>query len=204
MEHSPGKSAFFVIRQHGNTPYKRLTELKFIGKSATGGVFEQAVEITGPQGETLQLRRVVVKLNQPTRNGDKTLILLTNLPEETVEAFTIAELYRARWGIETAFQKLESHLHSEINTLGYPKAALFSFCLALVAFNLYAMVMAALRATHPDQAINQVVSEYYIAQEIETTTDGMSIAIPEKEWTLLTQISSVELARILLHFSLLR
>jgi hypothetical protein len=25
---------------------------------------------------------------------------------------------------------------------------------------------------------------YYIAQEIETTTDGMSIAIPEKEWTL--------------------
>ena len=77
------KSAFFVIRQHGNTPYKQLTELKFIGKSATGRVFEQAVEITGPQGETLQLRRVVVKLNQPTRNGDKTLILLTNLPEET-------------------------------------------------------------------------------------------------------------------------
>lgn len=47
------------------------------------------------------------------------------------------------------------------------------------------MVMAALRATHPDQAINQVVSEYYIAQEIDTTTDGMLIAIPEKEWTLL-------------------
>jgi len=161
-------------------------------------VFEQAVEITGPQGETLQLRRVVVKLNQPTRNGDKTLILLTNLPEETVEAFTIAELYRARWGIETAFQKLESHLNSEINTLGYPKAALFSFCLALVAFNLYAMVMAALRATHPDQAINQVVSEYYIAQEIDTTTDGMLIAIPEKEWTLFTQVSLAELGRILL------
>jgi len=192
------KSAFFVIRQHGNTPYKQLTELKFIGKSATGRVFEQAVEITGPQGETLQLRRVVVKLNQPTRNGDKTLILLTNLPEETVEAFTIAELYRARWGIETAFQKLESHLNSEINTLGYPKAALFSFCLALVAFNLYAMVMAALRATHPDQAINQVVSEYYIAQEIDTTTDGMLIAIPEKEWTLFTQVSLAELGRILL------
>ena len=46
------KSAFFVIRQHGNTPYKRLTELKFVGKSATGEVLEQAVEITTPQGET--------------------------------------------------------------------------------------------------------------------------------------------------------
>lgn len=197
----PRKSAFFVIRQHGNTPYKRLTELKFVAKSATGDIVEQAVEITAPNGETLRIRRVVVRLITPTRNGDQHLILLTNLPEETVDAFTVAELYRARWGIETAFQKLESHLHSEINTLGYPKAALFSFCLALVAFNLYAIVMAALRVTHPDHAIRETVSEYYIAQEIETTTDGMSIAIPEKEWAVLTQISSVELASILLHIA---
>ena len=40
------------------------------------------------------------------------------------------------WKIETAFQKLEKHLYSEINTLGYPQAALFGFCLALVALNL--------------------------------------------------------------------
>jgi len=39
-------------------------------------------------------------------------------------------------------EKLESHLNSELNTLGYPKAALFGFCLALVAFNIYAIVMA--------------------------------------------------------------
>lgn len=197
----PKKSAFFVIRQHGNTPHKPLTSLEFVGKSATGDVFEQRVELTAPDGETLQVRRVVVELNTPTRNGDNTLILLTNLPEEAVGALTIAELYRARWGIETAFQKLESHLHSEINTLGYPKAALFSFCLALVAFNLYAIVMAALRATHPDQAINQVVSEYYIAQEIDTTTDGMLIAIPEEEWTLFTQVSLAELGSILLYIA---
>ena len=197
----PKKSAFFVIRQHGNTPHKPLTSLEFVGKSATGDVFEQRVELTAPDGETLQVRRVVVELNTPTRNGDNTLILLTNLPEEAVGALTIAELYRARWGIETAFQKLESHLQSEINTLGYPKAALFSFCLALVAFNLYAIVMAALRATHPDQAINQVVSEYYIAQEIDTTTDGMLIAIPEEEWTLFTQVSLAELGSILLYIA---
>jgi IS4 transposase len=197
----PKKSAFFIIRQHGNTPHKPLTSLEFVGKSATGDVFEQRVELTAPDGETLQVRRVVVELNTPTRNGDNTLILLTNLPEEAVGALTIAELYRARWGIETAFQKLESHLHSEINTLGYPKAALFSFCLALVAFNLYAIVMAALRATHPDQAINQVVSEYYIAQEIDTTTDGMLIAIPAEEWTLFTQVSLAELGSILLYIA---
>ena len=37
-----------------------------------------------------------------------------------------------------------------------------------------------------------------IAQEIDTTTDGMLIAIPEKEWTLFTQVSLAELGRILL------
>jgi hypothetical protein len=195
------KSAFFVIRQHGSTPYKPLTPLKFMGKSATGDVFEQRVEITAPKGQTLEVRRVVVELETPTRNGDKHLILLTDLPQETVDALTVAELYRARWGIETAFQKLESHLNSEINTLGYPKAALFGFCLALVAFNIYAIVMAALRATHRDQAINATVSEYYIAQEIATTTTGMLIAVPEIEWTIFTQASSLELGHILLNIA---
>jgi len=195
------KSAFFVICQHGSTPYKPLTQLKFIGKSETGDVFEQRVEITAPNGKTLPLRRVVVELKTPTRNGDKHLILLTNLPQETVDALIIAELYRARWGIETAFQKLEGHLNSEINTLGYPKAALFGFCLALVAFNIYAIVMAALRATHRDQAINDTVSEYYIAQEITTNTGGMLIAVPQIEWTIFTQASSAELGSILLNIA---
>jgi len=195
------KSAFFVARQHGNTPYNPLTELKFVGDSATGKVFEQAVEITAPTGETLQIRRVVVTLNKPTRNGDNQLVLLTNLPQEDVDASTVAELYRARWGIETAFQKLESHLNSEINTLGYPKAALFSFSLALVAFNIYAVVMAVLQATHPDPVIKDVVSEYYIAQEIDVAMDGISIAITEHERAIFAQANSAELATLLLNIA---
>jgi len=196
--HFHKKSAFFVARQHGNTPYNRLTGLKFVGNSATGKVFEQEVEITAPTGETLQIRRVVVTLNKPTRSDDKNLILLTNLPKEGVDALKVAELYRARWGIETAFQKLESHLNSEINTLGYPKAALFSFCLALVAFNIYAVVMAVLQATHPNKVIKDVVSEYYIAQEIDVAMDGISIAMTENERAVLTQASPSELATLLL------
>jgi len=194
------KSAFFIIRQHGNTPYNPLTELKFIKKSATGEVSEQTVEIT-TAGQTLSVRRVVVELEKPTRNGDRQLILLTNLPSKTVPATTVADLYRARWGIETAFQKLEGHLNSEINTLGYPKAALFGFCLALVAYNIYAIVMAALRATHRDQAINETVSEYYIAQEIATATTGMLIIVPLTEWTLFAQANSAELASMLLNIA---
>lgn len=192
------RSAFFVARQHENTPYKRLTELKFVGNSASGKVFEQAVEITAPTGETLRIRRVVVTLNKPTRNDDNNLIILTNLPQEAADALKVAELYRARWGIETAFQKLESHLNSEVNTLGYPKAALFSFCLALVAFNIYAIVMAVLQATHPKKMIKDVVSEYYIAQEIDVAMDGVLIAVTENERAVFTQASPSELADLLL------
>lgn len=124
--------------------------------------------------------------------------MLTNLANEAADALTVSELYRKRWGIETAFQKLESHLHSEINTLGYPKAALFGFCLALVAFNLYAIVMAALRSSHRDRDINAEVSEYYIAGEIARTYTGMVIAIPETDWTIFAQASRAELSDILL------
>src|SRR4029434_936744 len=57
--------------------------------------------------------------------------ILTNLPLRKASAKRVARLYRKRWTLETAFQHLEAYFHSEINTLGYPKAALFGFCLAL-------------------------------------------------------------------------
>ena len=63
-----------------------------------------------------------------------------------------------RWDIETAFQELEAHLHSEINTLGYPKAALFGFCVALVAYNVLALVKAALRSVHGEAKIANELS----------------------------------------------
>ena len=175
------KKAFFVIRQHQNTPYKALSPMAFIGRSATGRVFEQRVRLTAPAGGALTARRVVVELDQPTRDGDKRIAMFTNLSKDAADALTVAERYRNRWGIETAFQKLEKHLHSEINTLGYPKAALFGFCMALVAFNLYAVVMAALRSTYRDHAINAEISEYYMAEEIATTYTGMLIAVPETD-----------------------
>ena len=51
------------------------------------------------------------------------------------------------------FQQLEAHLHSEVNTLGYPAAALFAFCVALVAYNVLAVVKGALRGLHGEQTI---------------------------------------------------
>ena len=87
-------------------------------------------------------------LDKPTRDGDGEIHILTNLPKKAARAKTVADLYRKRWTIETAFQELEATLDGEINTLGYPKAALFAFCVALVSYNLMSVIKAALRAVH--------------------------------------------------------
>lgn len=195
------KQAFFVIRQHGNLTTKPLAPMRFVNTSPTGDVFEQTVQLTAATGETWTLRRITVKLKIKTRNGDSVLVLLTNLPPEAGDAATVAALYRTRWGIETAFQKLEHHLHSELTSLGYPQAALFGFCLALVAFNLYAVVMGALRAAHPVQKIDDTLSEYYLAAEIANTTTGLNIAVCDHEWTRFKNASQNQMCTYLLELA---
>lgn len=82
--------------------------------------------------------------------------------------------------------------------MGYPKAALFGFCLALVAYNVLAVVLGALRGVHGQQKIDQEVSLYYVANEIATTYKGMMIAIPEPEWAIFSTMSPIQLGDTLL------
>ena len=136
----------FVIRQHASTlHYTLVGKRKARGRIETGAVFEQRLRATNEAGEILFLRRVSVVLDEPTRDGDTEIHLLTNLPAKGVHAEVVADLYRRRWTIETAFQELEATLGGEISTLGYPKAALFAFCVALVSYNVLSTVKAALR-----------------------------------------------------------
>ena len=198
---------FFNIREHKNIPWEPLLNMKFVGETETGKVYEQQVNLSvankiSKNNNNLKIRRIMVKLNKPTRNGESEIALLTNLPFKDADALKVAEIYRLRWTIEIAFQKLEKHLNSEINTLAYPKAALFGFCMALVAFNIYAVVMAALRTARPDKDINEEISEYYIAQEISSTYNGMLIAVPEQQWNIFKQASTEEMAALLLELAL--
>ena len=142
------------------------------------------------------LRRVRLKLDHATRNGATLLHILTNLPRQ-IAAKQVAQLYRNRWTLETAFQHLEAYFHSEINTLGYPKAALFGCSLALVAYNVLAVVLAALLSVHGEATVEHDVSLYYIANELATTYTGMMIAIPEPEWAIFYAMRTADLAAIL-------
>lgn len=190
LEGIGARQAYFICRQHQGLPWEEEGEERFIGTSETGAIYEQWVRVSHGEGVVCRYRRVRIVLKKATRDGDKVLNLLTNLPETAADARQIAELYRKRWTIETAFQELEAHLHSEINSLGYPKAALFGFCVALVTYNVLAVVKAALRSVHGEEQIANEVSGYYLAGHLERTYDGMMIAVPEEEWHIFQNMST--------------
>jgi hypothetical protein len=178
------RGAYFVTRQHATSPrYELLGKRACAGRCGTGIVYEQAVQIFHPDGRSARIRRITVKLDEPTRDGEREIHILTNLPKKVATALRVAELYRHRWKIETAFAEVAQNLEGEIETLGYPKAALFSFCSALVAFNLLSVVMAALRTAHGVDTVRDDVSVYYMADEVAQTSRGMTIALPHDYWT---------------------
>jgi Transposase DDE domain len=182
------RGAGFITRQHEGLPFEVVNTLRSVGRIETGHVAEQRVQVWDAQGDVHLFRRIRVKLDQATRDGDRVLYSLTNLPLRKASAKRVARLYRKRWTLETAFQHLEAYFHSEINTLGYPKAALFGFCLALVAYNMLAVVLAALRGVHGAQSIDEDLSLYYGANDIAQTYHGMMIAIPEDEWRVFSRM----------------
>jgi hypothetical protein len=191
------RQASFICRQHQGLPWQGDGEERFVGRCQSGTLYEQWVRVSDSEGSSRRFRRIRIVLKKATRDGDKELRLLTNLSKTAAHAKQIAEMYRKRWSIETAFQELEAHLHSEINSLGYPKAALFGFSVALVAYNVLAVVKGALRSIHGEHTIANEVSGYYLAGHLQRTYEGMMIAIAEEQWTIFQTMSEQTFAATL-------
>ncbi len=188
----------FVIRQHGATLFiEGMGERRACGRSETGAVFEQEMRLGDGDGGAMAVRRITVELDTPTRDGETEVHILTNLPAEDADALTIADLYRRRWSVEAAFGELATCLNGEVETLGYPKAALFAFCVALVTYNMMSVVKAALRSVHGEEAV-EGLSFYYLADEVAGTHRGMMIAIPEEEWAAFHGLTAAAFGAILL------
>ena len=184
------RKAFFITRQHGRMPWKPLAKPRAAGRCDTGKVYEQTIELRHPEtGKTTHVRRITLRLNTPTRDGDQEIHLLTNLPASKVSAVKVAELYRERWTLEQAFNELTMHLRCELNTLGYPKAALFAFCVAACAYNLLAAVKGALRGVHGDTVVEMEVSNFFLTNEISTIYGGMMVALPPEKWVVFQTMS---------------
>lgn len=197
-----GRDAFFIIRQHArNLHWEFVGKRRDRGRIETGRVFEQTIRTTNDAGKILFLRRITVVLDKPTRDGDPEIHVLSNLPRKDANARLIADLYRKRWTIEIAFQELEATLQSEISTLGYPKAALFAFCVAVVAYNIMSTVKAALRSVHGATVVDNEISAFDLAEEVAATNRGMMIAIPEDEWVVFQGMSPRVLSPLLKQFA---
>jgi hypothetical protein len=179
------RGARFAIRQHGSTlSWDREGPRRAVGRCETGQLFEQELWLEDGDGGTLTVRRVTLALDAPTQEGETEVHVLTNLPD-AVDAATVMHLYRTRWRIEGLFQDLTTILKCEVSTLGYPKAALFGFCVALATSNVFAALRAALRAAHGTAVVEEQVSNYYLADEIAGTYRGLTIAVPADQWQAL-------------------
>ncbi len=110
---------------------------------------------------------MTVVLHQPTRDGDTEIHLLTNLPRK-VSAERVADLYRRRLDHRNRLLRAGAEPGGEIETLGYPRAALFAFSMALVCYNLLSVVLAALRAVHGHETAQTQLSFYYLCDEVAT------------------------------------
>lgn len=194
--------SYFIIREHAaNVRYETVGPQRLVGRSDSGRVFEQTIRILNDFGEVIDARRVTVKLDRATEDGDLEIHILTNLPPE-VEGLAIAQAYRSRWTIEKAFNELTLSLDSEINTLGYPGAALFGFCIGVVVYNVLSVVKASLRAVHGAEKIERDLSNYYVADEISGVWRGMMIAIPAPNWTeAFRELSVPQLAQVLVQLA---
>lgn len=186
----------FVIREHKSLTQQQVSQLQAVDQVETGNVFEQTVHLSY-QGQRMQLRRIELRLFQPTRDGEHEIAILTSLPQCIASATLVAELYRQRWTVETLFQTVTSNFKGEIQSLADPKAALFSFCLALVAHNILAVVRAALRRVHGIGKIEAGLSDFYLVAEIQATYRGMMIAIEPADWHLFETCSLADFVQLL-------
>jgi len=190
--------AFFLVRWHSSAMrFKPIKSLRFVGRCDTGEVFEQAIWVDDPEckGRRYRLRRIVLRLDKPTRDGETEIVLITNLPK-SARAELCCRVYRGRWEIEGHYQKLTDLLHCEIPTLGYPRAALFGFSMSVLAGNAVAILKGNLRAAHGDEMVNEI-SNHALVNDVAEVYPGMMIAAPPSVWSFLGGCTAGQVAGLL-------
>jgi hypothetical protein len=86
------RGAGFITRQHEGLPFEPVNVLRSVGRIETGHVAAQRVQVRDAQGGMHLFRRIRVKLDQATRDGDRVLYILTNVPLRKASAKRVARL----------------------------------------------------------------------------------------------------------------
>jgi len=112
-----------------------LTQLSYAGRVTTGQVYQQEnPHRRGRSNPALAADR------HPVGQADAGWRNRSGVVDERLgcRCVDLAQLYLERWSIESLFNVLTMTLKCEQECLGYPKAALFAFCVTLVAYNVLA------------------------------------------------------------------
>jgi hypothetical protein len=188
--------AFFLVRWHRSTlPFRATSRLHRRGRCRSGEIIEQTIEVSDDDGVAHPLRRIVLELDEPTRDGETEIVLITNLPAEVTAAACCAA-YADRWEIEGHYQAMTDLLHCEIPSLGQPRAALFAFSMSAVAGNALAVLKGNLRVAHGEE-IAQEVSDFALVDEAAEDYPGMMKAVPPAAWPRLSIHGAEEVATVL-------
>ena len=137
----------------------------------------------------------MLKLDQPTQDGETEIVLVTNLPA-AVTALACCGAYAGRWRIEGHYQTLTDLLQCEVPTLGYPRAALFAFSMSAVAGNALAVLKGNLRVAHGAEVAAEV-SDFALVDEVAEVYPGMMVAVPPSRWPRLAWHSAATVAGLL-------
>jgi IS4 transposase len=197
-----------IVREHARHP--RLTgqgEWRTCGRVETGAVREQTITVARQERPW---RRIELVLDTPTEAGERVIRLWSSLPA-AVSAGRIADLYRTRWRIEGMFQRLESVLHSELRTLGHPRAALLGFAVAVLAYNVLALLLRCVAQAQQEQTQQAQAqqgkkpppegSAYHLAVQIRRGYEGLCIAVPPKHWASWGEANPTPLAERLMRLA---
>ena len=80
------------------------------------------------------------------------------------------------------FQRLETALNSELRSLGHPRAALLGFAVAVLAYNVLALLQRCIEQAHQATHPALQVSLYHLALQVRGGYEGMLTALPDAPW----------------------
>jgi hypothetical protein len=188
--------AFFLVRWHGSSlPFRATSRLHRRKRCRSGAIIGQTIEVTDADGVVHPLRRIVLELDEPTRDGETQIVLITDLPAEVAAAACCAA-YADRWEIEGHYQEMTDLLHCEIPSLGRPRAALFAFSMSAVAGNAPGVLKGNLRVAHGEEIAGEV-SDFAPVDEAAEDYPGMMKAVPPAAWPRAAMHGAEEVAAVL-------
>lgn len=186
--------AYYIVRLHGASPARREiagSKSVEIRKGNGERITEREIEVELPKRGWTKVRLTTVHLKNKTRNGDRVIRFISNLPR-SVSSITASKAYHGRWTIENSFGYMSKCLNAEIRTLCYPAAAGLCFALALLLYNVMKTIMQFLSkfGKQPKSASKIELSMHYIASEISSYYAGLLIAVDQKEWRSFLSMST--------------